>query len=79
MSWVEVKEVGGVSIGAFLRVNFTRLCLLWGLPVGSKAVLASLLCMSWLDVGTHIHICRMCESTCESISLRWDRRVPMVM
>ena len=54
ISWVEVKEVGGVSVGAVLRVNVMRLCQLWGLPVGSKAVLASLLCVSWLDVGMNL-------------------------
>ena len=51
---MEVKEVGGVSVGAVLRVNVMRLCQFWGLPVGSKAVLASLLCVSWLDVGMNL-------------------------
>lgn len=48
---MEVKEVGGVNIGAILRVNFMQLRPLWGLPVGSKAVWASLLGVSWMDVG----------------------------
>lgn len=43
--------MGGVSIGAVLHVNFMRLRPLWGLLVGSKAVWASLLGVSWMDVG----------------------------